>query len=31
MLDTGEPVRRIDSSTFVIETTGERLVRVANE
>jgi hypothetical protein len=31
MLDTGEPVRRVDSSTFVIETTGERLVRVANE
>lgn len=27
MLDTGEPVRRIDRRTFVIETTGERLTR----
>ena len=28
MLDTGEPVRRLDADTFVIEKTGERLVRV---
>ena len=31
MLDTGEPVRRIDSETFVITTTGERLTRVEQE
>jgi len=28
MLDTGEPVRRIDRSTFAIIATGERLARV---
>ena len=28
MLDTGEPVRRIDSKTFEIMTTGEQLTRV---
>lgn len=28
MLDTGESVRRIDSRTFEITTTGERLMRV---
>jgi hypothetical protein len=28
MLDTGEPVRRIDSRTFQIATTGELLTRV---
>jgi hypothetical protein len=31
MLDTGEPVRRIDRSTFVIEATGERLMRVEDD
>lgn len=28
MLDTGEPVRRVDANTFVIDKTGETLVRV---
>lgn len=28
VLDTGEPIRALDSSTFEIETTGERLTRV---
>ena len=28
MLDTGEPVRRVDADTFVIDKTGETLVRV---
>lgn len=28
MLDTGEPIRRVDSQTFEITTTGERLQRV---
>jgi hypothetical protein len=28
VLDTGEPVRRLDERTFVIERTGERLARV---
>ena len=28
MLDTGEPIRRIDAQTFEITTTGERLQRV---
>jgi hypothetical protein len=28
MLDTGEEVRRLDDTSFVIVTTGERLTRV---
>lgn len=28
MLDTGESVRRVDDNTFVIERTGETLVRL---
>lgn len=28
ILDTGEPIRMLDSSTFEIEATGERLIRV---
>lgn len=28
MLDTGEPIRRVDRETFEITTTGERLQRV---
>lgn len=28
MLDTGEPIRRVDGETFEITTTGERLQRV---
>jgi hypothetical protein len=28
MLDTGEPVRRIDSKFFAIVATGEKLMRV---
>jgi hypothetical protein len=28
MLDTGEAVRRIDHDNFIIEKTGEKLVRV---
>ena len=31
MLDTGESVRRADEHTFVIERTGERLMRLAEE
>jgi hypothetical protein len=31
MLDTGEPVRRIDARTFMIEKTGEQLVRVGDD
>lgn len=31
MLDTGEPVRRLDARTFIIEKTGEALVRVDDE
>ena len=31
VLDTGEPVRRIDRKTFEILGTGERLVRVEEE
>ena len=31
MLDTGEPVRRLDADTFMIEKTGERLVRVPED
>ena len=31
MLDTGEPVRRVDAHTFVIEKTGETLVRVEED
>jgi len=28
MLDTGEPVRRVDAKSFAIVATGERLLRV---
>jgi hypothetical protein len=28
VLDTGESVRRLDAHTFVVERTGERLMRV---
>ena len=28
VLDTGEPVERIDANTFVITATGEKLTRV---
>lgn len=28
ILDTGEPIRMLDSSTFEIEASGERLIRV---
>jgi hypothetical protein len=28
MLDTGEPVRRVDRHTFVIDATGEKLTHV---
>ena len=31
ILDTGEPVRRLDRSTFVVVATGERLMRVDEE
>jgi hypothetical protein len=31
MLDTGEPVRRVDARSFIIEKTGETLVRVEQE
>ena len=31
MLDTGEPVRRVDARTFVIEKTGETLLRVEED
>jgi hypothetical protein len=31
MLDTGEPVRRVDAHSFVIEATGEKLTRVEEE
>ena len=31
MLDTGESVRRVDEHTFVIERTGERLMRLDEE
>lgn len=31
MLDTGEQVRRVDGKYFEILTTGERLIRVAEE
>lgn len=31
MLDTGEQVRRVDGKYFEIVTTGERLIRVAEE
>jgi hypothetical protein len=31
MLDTGEPVRRVDARTFMIEKTGETLVQVGDE
>ena len=31
MLDTGESVRHVDDRTFVIERTGETLVRVGEE
>lgn len=31
VLDTGEQVRRVDGDSFEIVTTGERLIRVAEE
>ena len=31
MLDTGESVRRVDARSFIIEKTGETLVRVEDD
>ena len=31
MLDTGEPVRRVDGTCFAIVATGEKLIRVEDD